>query len=439
MNTLQVGFSRVNITPPLGCDMAGYQRRRFAESVLDELEANAIAFACEDSKAVLVSLDVIGINAALLNPIRQAAAEATGIPVEGIYVHSTHTHTGPVIDPEHENPINREYFVTLSRKIVDAVVMAIADLQPARMGYGRSHTHQVAHIRRFRMKDGTVYTNPKLNDPDIIGPAGDVDEEVQVLRFDRDTDSVLLVNFGCHPDTVGGSKISADWPRFVREYTEWAIPGTKCLFFNGAQGDVNHVNRFPEAWEEPKGYDYGNAKRIGRAVAGSVLQIFDKVRYTDVETVKSARGMVRVPSNRPKPEDMPTAREIMHLHQTGQGKLIPYTGMMKTTVIAEARRMILLEHGPDFFDLPMYSIAIGPVAFVSLPGEPFTGIGVGLKNTEGWAMIIPTCASNGYEGYLPMMDAFAEGGYEARSSKYQPGVAEKLIAQGKELLAQLAE
>ena len=240
-------------------------------------------------------------------------------------------------------------------------------------------------------------------------------------------------------DTVGGSKISADWPGFVRKYTEQAIPGTKCLFFNGAQGDVNHVDRFPKEWETPKGYDYGNAQRMGRVVAGSVLQVFDKVRYEDVDAVKMASGIVHTPSNRPKPEDMPKAREIMDLYLSGQSKLIPYTGMMKTTVIAEARRMVNLENGPDYFDLPMCGIAIGPVAFVSLPGEPFTGIGVGIKNTQGWAMIIPTCATNGYEGYMPMMDAFAEGGYEARSSKYQPGVAEMLIAKGKELLEQMKQ
>ena len=38
MNTLQAGFSRVNITPALGTEIVGYFHARYAEGVLDELE-----------------------------------------------------------------------------------------------------------------------------------------------------------------------------------------------------------------------------------------------------------------------------------------------------------------------------------------------------------------------------------------------------------------
>ena len=61
MNTLQVGFSRVNITPMLGIGMAGYQVRRKADGVLDELEINAVAVACCDNKAVMIAIDHCGI------------------------------------------------------------------------------------------------------------------------------------------------------------------------------------------------------------------------------------------------------------------------------------------------------------------------------------------------------------------------------------------
>ena len=45
-NTLQAGFSRVNITPMLGIGLAGYFVSRKADGVLDELEINALAIAC---------------------------------------------------------------------------------------------------------------------------------------------------------------------------------------------------------------------------------------------------------------------------------------------------------------------------------------------------------------------------------------------------------
>ena len=72
-----------------------------------------------------------------------------------------------------------------------------------------------------------------------------------------------------------------------------------------------------------------------------------------------------------------------------------------------------------------------------IPGEPFTDIGVAIKDTEGFDMIMPCGLTNGYMGYFPMQSAFDEGGYEARSSSYKAGVAEGVIAGCKALLEEL--
>jgi len=51
--------------------------------------------------------------------------------------------------------------------------------------------------------------------------------------------------------------------------------------------------------------------------------------------------------------------------------------------------------------------------------------------------VLPCCITNGYEGYFPMREAYDEGGYEARSSIYAAGVAERIIEAGLSLLAEL--
>ena len=93
------------------------------------------------------------------------------------------------------------------RKMADAAQLALADLKPARMGYGIGEAPNIAYIRRFRMKDGSVMTNPGVNNPNILEPIGTVDERVSILRFDREeSESIVLVNFADHPDTVGGCR-----------------------------------------------------------------------------------------------------------------------------------------------------------------------------------------------------------------------------------------
>ncbi len=446
MGALKVGFSRVNVTPHLGIRICGYYKDRFAEGVLDELEANAIAFEKDGVKAVMMCVDHLGLNQKILSKARKAVAEATGLAIENVFVSATHTHTGPEAALEHEEKNIVEYTEYLSKKIVDAAVLALADLKDAKMGFGVGHAPNVAFVRRFRMKDGSIKTNPGVNNPDIVEPIGNVDERVNVIRFDRvGAETVVVVNFGNHPDVVGGSKISADWPGLVRSTVEKCIDNTKCVFFNGAQGDVNHVNVHPTGGylndmfmdfdDVARGYEH--SKYIARVVTGGVLQAYDKVEYTDVDSIKCINRPISVASAMPTAEELPEAYKIKALHEAGKDDEIPFEGMMLTTVVAEALRMVRLENGPESFDMLLSGIKIGPVAFVGIPGEPFNGIGLAIKDTEGFGLILPVCAANGYEGYFPMKDAYDEGGYEARTSAFKAGCAEYIISEGKQLLGDL--
>ena len=446
MNTLHAGFSRVDITPMMGIGMAGYYVPRYAEGVLDPLEINALALACGEEKAVLISVDHCGIVKEVLNPMRQHICEVTGLPWESIYIHSTHTHTGPFLNYNPTEPLEIEYARSVYHKIADAAKFALDDLKPAKMGYGIGDAPNIAFVRRFRMKDGSVRTNPGVDNPDILHPIGDVDERVNVLRFDQEGgQSLVLVNFGDHPDVVGGSKISADWPGFLRQTVEKVLDNTKCIFFNGAQGDVNHVNVHPRGGylndmfmdfdDVARGYKH--AQYMGRVVAGGVLQAFDKVKYVDVDSIRCAQKFLRVPANLPTAEELPEAKHINELHVAGRDSELPYTGMMLTTMVAAAARKVRLENGPEFFEMPLSAIAIGPVAMFGVPGEPFTGVGRALKEADGYELVLPTCNTNAKEGYFPMLECYEEGGYEAGSSNFKAGVAELLIESGLELLKEL--
>lgn len=289
-------------------------------------------------------------------------------------------------------------------------------------------------------------TCPPVGDSNIDHPIGELDQRVHVLRFDREgADTVVLMNYGLHADTINGEMISPDWPGWMRRTFETAVPGTKCIFFNGCEGDVGSTHVFPcggdmndtEISFDNEMKSPGMARFVGRALAGTILQVYDKVEYIPVEKLEVLHKTVRVPANTPAPEQLPLAHKYKELHDAGRDDLIPYTAMELTTVVAEAERMCRLEHGPEYFDLVVGGLRIGDVALVSLPGEPFTDVGVQIKATEGWKDILPLAMTNGQQGYFPMKDAFDEGGYEARSSNYVSGVAEALIAGAKELLGDL--
>lgn len=446
MNGLAAGFARVNITPAMGTPIAGYYKVRLAEQVLDELEANALALSLGETTVLLISVDHLGLRQCYLDPLRHRMAEVTGIPAERILITATHTHTGPMIFGEVDPALQAEYAHFLEGRLIDAARFAIADMKPARMGWGTAKAPGIAFIRRFRMKDGSIRTNPGINNPDVIGPAGEIDDSVGVVRFDREgAETIVLAHFGVHPDTIGGNVISADWPGMARRTVEKAIDNTRCIVLNGVQGDINHVNPAPTLGalnDMTMDFDnvmrgYGHARHMGRVVAGAVLQAYDKVCYAPVERLGGVQRIIRHPSNMPSPEEMPLAHHYNDLHLAGRDDEIPFEGMMLTTVVAEAERMVELEHGPEAFDLCVTALAIGGVALVGIPGEPFSGIGRGLKASAGWSLVLPCCCGNGYEGYFPTADAFTNGSYEVRSSIFKAGVAEAIIDTGSALLGEL--
>ena len=286
-------------------------------------------------------------------------------------------------------------------------------------------------------------TCPPINDPNIDHPIGTLDQRVNVLRFDRSGgESVVLVNYGLHADTINGELLSSDWPGWMYRTLDKALDGVKCIFFNGAEGDVGSTNVHPmpgdmndtEISFDNEMKSPGMARFVGRALAGTVLQVYDKVAYVDVDEINVLHRTVTIPANLPRPEEMPLARKYKELHEAGKDDEIPFEAMELTTVVAEALRMCRMENGPKDFYLDLTGVQIGPVALVGIPGEPFTDIGVGIKEADGWAMIMPCSLTNGEEGYFPMQSAYDEGGYEARTSPYKAGVAEKLIADAKSLL-----
>lgn len=445
MNKLQAGFARVNITPMMGIELVGYFFERLAEGVLDDIEINALALAGGDEKAVILSIDNEGLERNVTNDFRMYISQQTGLSMEAIYIHSTHSHTAPIVKKDSEVEIEREYYNFVRHKIVDVTKFALEDLKSARMGWGIGKAPNISFVRLYRMKDGSAQTNPGINNPDIVEPFGKADDNVYVLRFERENaDSIVLVNFANHPDSVGGSKVSADWPGFTRRTVEKTIDGTKCLVLNGAQGDINHVNVHPTGgymndmridFDGPRGYKH--CEYLGRVVTGGVLQAYDKVKYIDVDSLKYAQRTIHVASNMPSAEQLPEAHRIDELHNAGKDDELGYSGMLLTTVVAEAWRMVSLENGPEAFDMDLSGLAIGNVVFVGIPGEPFAGIGYGLRETEGWDFVLTTCITNGKQGYFPTKEAYDIGGYESRSSFFKAGVAEYIVEEGKKLLQEL--
>ena len=449
--SLKVGFARVDITPQKGVLMPGYFKVREVKGTLDPLEANVLALSDGEQTAFVVTLDCVDMPDVFADEARDSVAVKTGASREAIIVHATHTHTSGdlrrtvnrLLSAERgaeKKRLSEDYAKKCITAVSDAAAQAVADLKPARLSCSRTVARRISFGRRYRMKDGSVRTNPGVGNPDIVGAAGaPPDEQVQLLRIDREgADPIAVLNFQTHPDVIGGEEVSADWPGFARRTLEAELGGrAKCLLVNGTEGDVNHVCVDPTPEElvglhpdfDGVARGYAHSMRMGAAIANAALSVWEKCKPLAAGRIRYGTETVRVPSNRPKPEEMDEARRIDALHRAGKDSELPYKGMDLTTKVAAAERKIRLEHGPDHFDLPLTAIAVGDaVAFGGFPGEPFNDIGKAVKKGSPFGMTVLACLANGDRGYFPFSDSYAEGGYEAESSPFGSSVADDLIA-----------
>ena len=435
---LQTGFARMDITPHLGISLRGQYFARYADGMLDPLLGTGIAFSDGENRALLMSLDLIGIPQLLQDRLRQTVADYLKLPREAVFIACTHTHQGPGTAEETGRIVEPEYVDWLEKRLCDIAFLAMQDLAPTKMRYTHGRVEDVAFVRRFRMKDGKAKTNPGFQNPDILHPIGTPDEESTLLILQRDgKPEIGIINFQVHPDVIGGTKFTADYPKFVRDTYEANVPNSLCMYINGAQGDTNHVDVRLGPDQLRGGYE--RAKYMGKKIAMSVVSNYALAQPLEGDKVRFGQAELLCKYNKGKPENMGEAERIFTIYETG-GHKVANAAAKETGIMTmwAAVRMMNLKDEPDDKNLHITALAVGDAVFAGYPGEPFTEIGRTVKKNSPFAVTFTACAANGYEDYFPMQDSFDEGGYEAESALYVAGTAERIIRASLDLINTLA-
>ncbi len=440
---LKAGFSRMDVTPPLGVSLKGNFRTRICDGVLDPLEINTVAFEEDGKLAILLSADNLGIKQACCDQLRERIAAATGCASEAVYITCVHTHLAPGVGVGgYITPQDYEYETWFLQRAVDTAVMAVGDLASVTSAcYTRAEVPEVSFIRRYRMKDGSLRTNPGWQNPDIDCAMDTPDEMATLLIYKRENKpEIAIAHFQTHPDVIGGMKVSADWCGFLRRTYERMIPDSRCIFFNGAEGDSNHIDvRLPS---KAAGAGYLRARYMGEKIALALIGNLPLAKPMKNSGIAYGMKAITADHNKGLPEEIEDAIRLNKLYkETGDRDqaIAAYGGIPKemhaTTVLAKAGRIVELMDAPDSRELYLTAVAIGDVVFAGVPGEPFTEVGRTIKEHSPYAVTLPTSCTNGREGYFPT--DFTEGSYEAATSRFRADTAERIVDGLDELIKSL--
>ena len=215
---MKVGAAKVDITPPLGMQLEGFEvRTAGATGIHDPLHARAlVAEGADGTTVALVVADLIQVDPRLQGLVADEVVALTGIPRERLQLAGTHTHSGPRLT----QPSDAER--TIGHLVAGAVAQAWRDRREAvaAVGIGR-----VAGIGGNRRPNG-----------------GPVDDRVIVTRIDGVDGRPIATHagYGCHPTTLGPNNLlyTADYPGVLCRLLDEAVGGVT-IFSTGPQGDVN--------------------------------------------------------------------------------------------------------------------------------------------------------------------------------------------------------
>jgi hypothetical protein len=224
------------------------------------------------------------------------------------------------------------------------------------------------------------------------------------------------------------------------------LPGTACLFLNGACGDVNPV------WIEQ---DFAEVERVGAIVGSAAARLAHElrplgrvqrawnIRWDELtEKPVTAGTLVGEPCLRvaSRHVELPL-RSLMPLEEYGarisdlQGhvqaiasdappprrrELMRHLTRLRTERML-AERSVELSETRQALHPEIMAVGLGPdLAILGLPGEFFVETAQAIEEQSGVGHLLFGCYANHYVGYVCPPQVYEEGGYEAGVTLFAP-------------------
>ena len=420
---ITAGAACLDITPPLGTMIPGSFEDRFAEKVRDPLHVRSFVVERGGEGVAIVVCDLLGVKRDYLDRAKERIAKDTELSAERVLICCTHTHTGAVTGDD-------AYTAFLIDRIADAVRLAWQERKPAQVGFGQTLEDRVVFNRRYRMRDGSVRTNPGVGNPDVVAPMGPIDPEIGVVCLQGvDGEAIgLLANYALHYIGMPEStySISADYfGIFSTLIQRMRNASFVAALSNGACGDINNIDVLGD--RRPVKDRSLHAERVAGLIAAGVLWVWNEMDFaSDVSLGAAVQEVVLARKPAPSEADIARVREIEDMARPTMAE--------RAFVRRITRRMADV---PNRVRTWVQALRIGDLGIAAVPGELLVELGLDLKARSPFSQTIVIELANDSVGYLPTRQSYEEGGYEPEASVFAPGCGEQIVDAALGLLEQL--
>jgi len=394
---MKAGKGKIDITPPVGVELAGYGPflERKSTGVHDNLFCKILYLEDEKEKGIIAECDLICLENNLVKNIREKISKNFNIDEKKILLAGIHNHSGPATGghigwgEEDEN-----YLSKLPDLISESVEEARKNLKEVKVGIGK-----------VKIEGEKISYNRVKED---VG----VNNEIKILKFvekESEKPLCLIVNYGAHAVVQGPANtlISRDWPGKAVDIIEKET-SFETMFFQGACGDINSK---PAVSKDPE-EGFKEIERIGKYFAERVIEGIDKIEVSEIENFSNRSLPVSLP-NVPIPEN-----ELRKVIEENEKILKEEKDERKRKLakfqIVGAKKQLSLYQNPEKLhktEIGIQVIEINNAILITVPAELFVEFQRKLENAFPDKNVFVITYANGSIPYIPSRYDFEVDGY----------------------------
>ena len=444
LKVFKAGAATSNITPNLGDFIIGNFGTPEATYVHDEIHAKSLALDDGENKLIFVIVELLGLNHNLINDVKKNIQEKTNISPNNILISAVHNHSATSAQSEQSvrdtwrafsEPYD-DYQKFVIKRLTDVALIALENLEPAKIGWGGGNVPEHVFVRRWKMKEPVlnpfgemdkVVMNPGRN-ANQLEPASEPDPEVSFISVKaKDGRPIaLLANYSLH--YVGGvpnNHISGDYfAAFADRIQELLVadrqhPSFVGILSNGTSGNVNNINfAIPAVKVEP----YSRIKVVSNDLAQEVFRVEKNIQYHDWVPLEAKCENLKLKVRKPDEKTLLRAKEILNRPDTVKP--------LHSLEVPYAVRSFRIMEWPDYIDVPIQAFKIGDLGVGGVPFEVFSETGVEIKEKSPFKKTFTIELANGYFGYLPPPEQHELGGYETwyNTNKVEKQASVKIVS-----------
>jgi hypothetical protein len=485
-----IGWASGNITPNKPVLLWGQMYVRVSEGIMDSLTVTALALESgngpSSKKAIMISCDLIGIGAELMNVVRnRLKVSLPEISPEQVMLNATHTHTAPGYGSINDLKISygldlgvmasSDCLKLISDRIVEAAIAAWNNRKPGGISFGLGHA-VVGHNRLRVDFSGKAAMYGKTNTPDFSHMEGFEDHSVNLLyTWDKQSKMTgVIINVACPAQvTEEFYKVSADyWHNTRVEVRKRLGKDIYILPQCSSAGDqsphvqigTNAENRMQRIMgsdsTETGSFNIGRRKQIATQIADAVTSVLpymkDNIDWNpifdhQIETLQLPRQLRKeIPVsasdfNNARKEAEGLKRQYDQLlldlkeNPGTMEKFRWYSNITKVySKMKSANRIVerfelekqpkkISDKGQPTLPVELHVLRIGDVAMATNPFELYLDFGVRIKGRSPAIQTFLINLANGSNGYLAPARSAVGGAYGAAGAQVGPEGGQELV------------